>query len=238
MSRFRRMLVAVLLLGGPAPLLAQGTDVEARLAARGVPVPLARSVADIAATAASRGLPTGPLADKAIEGWAKQVPAARITAAVRMLAQQMMTARDAVRAGGIESPDGSVIAAAAEAMRGGMRAEQVRSVVQAAGASGVAGPGLSVAAALSAQGLGGTEAVKIVVGALRNRESMSKLLDLPSLARAMHDEGMSAGDIGHRILDGSGEGGDHDGRSSGDHGGRPSVVPPGTGDGHDYHGRD
>jgi hypothetical protein len=127
-----------------------------------------------------------------------------------------------------------VIAAAAEAMRSGMRAEQVRSVVRAAAAADFAAPGLSVAAALSAQGLGGDQAVKIVVGAMRNHQSMADLLDLPSVARAMHDQGMSPGDIEHRILDGGGSGGggdgeDRGGKGSGDHGGRPPVVPPSTG---------
>jgi hypothetical protein len=70
---------------------------------------------------------------------------------------------------------------------------------------------------------------------MRNHQSMAELLDLPSVARAMHDQGLSPGDIEHRILNGGGggDGGDHGGKGSGDHGGRPPVVPPGTGGDHD-----
>lgn len=231
MTAMRGGWLAACLLVAPAALTAQAAGVEQRLEARGVPAGLAREVAAIAASATARGVPEGPLADKAIEGWAKQVPAPRIVTAVRRFAEEMASAREAVRGAGIEAPSGPVIAAAAEAMRGGMRAEQVRSVVQAAAAADLAAPGLSVAAALAAQGLGGDQAVKIVVTAMRNHQSMADLLDLPSIARAMHDQGLSPGDIEHRILDG-GYGGDHDGRRTGDHGDRPPLVPPSTG--HDH----
>jgi hypothetical protein len=232
MTTIRAAVLAGWLLVAPTALTGQGAGVEGRLEARGVSAGLAHDVAAIAADASARGVPEGPLADKAIEGWAKQVPAARILSAVRRFADQMISAREAVRGAGIETPSGPVIAAAAEAMRSGMRAEQVRSVVRAAAAADVAAPGLSVAAALSAQGLGGDQAVKIVVGAMRNHQSMAELLDLPSIARAMHDQGLSPGDIEHRILDGGG-GEDHGGKRTGDHGDRPPIVPPGTGHDHE-----
>ncbi len=226
MTTIRSAVLAAWVIAAPAVLSAQG-GVAGRLEARGVPGSLAHEVAAIAAAAAARGVPEGPLADKAIEGWAKQIPAPRILSAVRRFADQMASAREAVKGAGVEAPSGAVIAAAAEAMRSGMRAEQVRSVVRAAAAADIAAPGLSVAAALSAQGLGGDQAVKIVVGAMRNHQSMAELLDLPSVARAMQDQGLSAGDIEHRILDG-GDGADQGGQRTGDQGGRPSGVPPGT----------
>jgi hypothetical protein len=234
MTTIRVALVTAGLLAAPGLLAAQGGGVEDRLTARGVPAALAHRVASIAADAAARGVPDGPLTEKAIEGWAKQVPAERIVAAVTRFVEQMVVARDAVRGAGVEAPAGPVIAAAAEAMRSGMQAEQVRSVVRAATATNFAAPGLSVAAALSAQGLGGEQAVKIVVGAMHNHQSMSDLLDLPSVARAMHDQGMSPGDIEHRILDGGGGYG-HDGKRAGDRSDRPPTVPPGTR--HDHEGR-
>jgi len=232
MTAIRGAWVAACLLVAPAALTAQAAGVEQRLEARGVPAGLAREVAAIAADASARGVPEGPLADKAIEGWAKQVPAPRIVSAVRRFAQEMSSAREAVRGAGIEVPSGQVIAAAAEAMRSGMRPEQVRTVVRAAAAADIAAPGLSVAAALSAQGLGGDQAVKIVVGAMRNHQSMAELLDLPSVAREMHDQGMSPGDIEHRILDGGGSG-QQDGKRTGDHGDRPPSVPPTSGHDHE-----
>lgn len=230
MKTVRALLAGAVVVAAPALLVAQENGVEARLEARGLPASLAHGVAAIAAGASARGIPDQPLADKAIEGWAKRVPADRILGAVRHFADEMGNARDAVRAAGVEAPSGAVIAAAAEAMRGGMKPAQVRSVVQAAAAADIAAPGLSVAAALKAQGLGGEQAVKIVVGAMRNHESMAQLLDLPSIARAMHDEGLSPGDIEHRMLDG-GDGGAHDGWRSGDRGSRPSTVPS---SGHDH----
>jgi hypothetical protein len=151
MRTIRSAAVAGWLLAVPAMVLAQGAGIEGRLEARGVPATLAHDVAAIAAAATARGVPEGPLADKAIEGWAKQVPPERILSAVRRFADQMFSARDAVRGAGIEAPSGAVIAAAAEAMRSGMRAEQVRSVVRAAAAADLAAPGLSVAAAHTAQ---------------------------------------------------------------------------------------
>ena len=232
MTHFRFAVVTAWLVGAPAVAAAQGVSVETRLETRGVPAGLARQVAAIAADAASRGVPEGPLADKAIEGWAKQVPAERIVEAVRRFADQMSSARDAVREAGVAAPSGAVIAAAAEAMRSGMRPEQVRSVVQAAAAADVAAPGLSVAAALSAQGLGGDQAGKIVVGAMHSHQSMAVLLDLPSVARAMQDQGLSASDIEHRMLNG-GDGDAQTWNRTGDHGDRPGGVPPWTGHDHD-----
>ena len=237
MSGMRRSVIAAWLLVVPAVLAAQGTGIESRLVTRGLPAALAHRVALVAAAAAERGVPDGPLADKAIEGWAKQVPPDRIVVAVQRFADQMASARDAVLNAGIASPQGPVIAAAAEAMRSGMRADQVRSVVQAAGAGAIAAPGLSVAAALSAQGLGSEQATKIVVGAMQSHRSMAEILDLPSVARVWQDQGMSPGDIEHRMMDGGWGGGDQGSGRTGDRGDRPPTVPPGTHD-HDGHSRD
>ena len=97
MRTIRAALVAAGLLAAPGLMVAQGGGVEGRLTARGVPADLAHQVAAIAADATARGVPDGPLADKAIEGWAKQVPADRIVAAVHRFVDQMVSARDAVR---------------------------------------------------------------------------------------------------------------------------------------------
>lgn len=218
----------------PAQLAAQQADFRARLAARGVPADLADQVAAIAASASARGVPEGPLADKAIEGWAKRVPEARIVAALRTFADRMAVAVDAVRAGGLESPPGQVVAAAAEAMGGGLGASDVRAVVRAAPNATAAAPGLSVVAALTAQGLASNQAVAIVVGAMHSHHSVSDLLNLPSLARSLHDQGMSASDIGQHMLDGDGDADGHQGGRSGGFGEHPSGVPQGTG--HDHEG--
>ncbi len=219
---------------GPAgaATTAQGTGVTARLESRGVSPELAQQVAAIAAQVAPSGVPAGPLADKAIEGWAKQVPPARIVAAVRLFARQMADAAQAIEAGGMPKPPGQVVAAAAEAMRGGIGPEEIRSVVRAAPDAGVAAPGLSVAAALAAQGIGGRQAVAIVVGAMHSHHALSELLDLPSVARAMQDEGMSPGEVGRQMLEG-GEGHEGGGAGMGGEHERPPQMPPGTGRGHE-----
>jgi hypothetical protein len=227
MSVIRRLLVAAALAAVPVPLTAQQGDVEVRLAARGIPADLARQVRTIAADAASQGVPSGPLADKAIEGWAKHVPAERIVVALRQFAARMAEAGTAVRGAGLEAPSGAVIAAAAEAMGGGLGAEQIRSVVRAAPPDAAA-PGLSVAAALAAQGIGGAQAVTIVVDAMHRHRPMSQLLDLPSVARAMHDQGMSPGEIGDKLMPRHG-GDEAGGEGRGGKGDRPPNVPPGTG---------
>jgi hypothetical protein len=85
-----------------------------------------------------------------------------------------------------------------------------------------------VVASLAAQGLGARQAVTIVVNAMQRRQSMSQLLDLPSVARSMHDQGMSPGEIGDKLLPRHGDdgpGGEHHGGDKG--GDRPPGVPPG-----------
>jgi hypothetical protein len=221
-----RTLVLVALMAAPGPLAAQGGSVTARLTARGLPAELARQVQRIASDAAAQGVPAGPLADKAIEGWAKHVPSDRIVSAVRQFAGRMAEAGAAVRGGGLQSPPGSVVASAAEAMGGGLEADQIRTVVRAAGTAEKASPALSVAASLAAQGIASKQAVTIVVDAMQRRRPMSQLLDLPSVARSLHDQGMSPGEIGDRLLphhvdDGPGA------ERHGDKNDRPPGVPPG-----------
>jgi hypothetical protein len=232
MNRMSLLLAAAPLLAAPASLAAQRVDIATRMEARGLPSDLAAQVVAIAAGASAHGVPEGPLADKAIEGWAKHVPSPRIVAAVRSFADRMGVAVQAVRGGGLQSPPGQVVAAAAEAMGGGLGADEVRAIVRAAPNPTAAGPGLSVVAALTAQGLASHQAVAIVVGAMHSRRSVADLLDLPSVARAMRDQGMSASEIGEHILNGDGDG--HDG-SRGGYGDHPvGGIPQGGGTGHDH----
>ena len=224
-----RALALALLAAVPATLAAQeaGGSVEARLSARGLPADLVHEVQHVATDAAAHGVPAGPIADKAIEGWAKHVPTPRLLTALRSFAARMAEAGAAVRSGGLERAPGSVIAAAAEAMGGGLRSEEVSSVVRAAGTAEEAAPGLSVAASLTAQGLAAKQAVTIVVNAMVHRRPMSQLLDLPSVARSMHDQGMSPGEIGERLLPHRGDDGHGGGDHHGDHNDRPPGMPPG-----------
>jgi hypothetical protein len=196
-----RGLVAAAVLAAVPALAAAQQDVEARLEARGLPADLARSVAAVAADAAARGVPAGPLADKAVEGWAKQVPPDRILTAVRTFSDRLTEARQAVRAAGLTQPPGDVVVAAAEAMSTGLGAGHVESVVRASPTAAEAAPALSVTAALAAQGIGGEQAATIVVRALRGHRPMVQLLNLPSLARVMHSEGLGPSEIGRKVQD-------------------------------------
>jgi len=207
----------------PAWLAAQQPSVRAALEARGLPADLALAVDSIAARAGANGLPEGPLTDKAVEGWAKHVPAPRIVAAVAAYADRMVEARAAVQGGGVREPDGALISAATEALGAGIGAPSVGTVVRAAPDPSLAAPALTVAAALTAQGLTADQAVTVVADAMRGGRTMAQILDLPSVARAMQDQGMTPAEAGRRIL----EGGAPTGGVLGPAGGRPGGSPAG-----------
>ena len=185
---------------------AQQPGVRARLAARGLPAGLVDGVAAVASEAASRGLPTDPLADKALEGWAKHAPPERILSVVQQFAGRMGEARQAVQSAGVTSPQGEVITAAAEALGRGMNAAQLGSIVRAEHGSGQLAPGLRVTAALSAQGMRMDQAVQVVTGAMRRGRSSDQILDMPSIMRAMQTQGLDAPEIGRRMLSGDDHG--------------------------------
>jgi hypothetical protein len=210
---------------------AQQGELRTQLTARGLPADLVDGVAAVAADAAARGLPTAPLADKALEGWAKRVPSARIVSVVQQFAGRMVEARDAVRTAGAATPSGDVVAAAAEAMNRGMSAAQVGDVVRAAPASPSAAPSLRVAAALSAQGMQMEQAVSVVARAMHDGRAVEQILDLPSTMRAWQAQGMAPPEIGRRMLagapGGSGMRGPGGLRPEGAPGGPGAGPPPG-----------
>jgi len=227
MRRLGRYLVIAGAILVPVRAYTQEPSVAQQLGARGLPVTLVNDVTAVAADASAQGLPTDLLVDKAIEGWAKHIPPARIMAVIRQQSMQLVEAREAVRAIGVDAPAGPVINAAAEAMGRGISAAQVGAVLEAAPTPEAAGPGLRVAAALSAQGLGSEHAVAVVVQAMRRGETPEELLNLPSFARAMQAQGMGPLQIGERLMQGAG-GAPGAGQGSG-MGARPPAVPPGAG---------
>lgn len=202
-----------------APARAQQGNLRERLEARGLPAELVDGVAAAAAEAEARGLPTDPLADRALEGWAKRVPTARILSVVRQFVGRMGEARETLRTTGLSAPAGDLVAAAAEAMSRGMNAAQVADVVRAAPASPSAAPSLRVATALSAQGMEMDQAVSVVAEAMHNRRGVEQILDLPSMMRAMQARGMTPPEIGNQL------------RLGGGPGGPGSVLRPGAGPG-------
>jgi len=218
MARWTFALTAFLAVMPACQLAAQ--DVRARLEARGLPAELVQQIVMIAADASAQGLPTTPLADKAIEGYAKQVPSVRIVTAVRQFGSRMLDGRSAVVDAGVEAPSPDMVTAAAEALGRGFRAGDVGRVVRAAPRAELAAPGLTVAAALSAQGMATPRAVDVVTSALQGGRSASQMLDLPSVARAMQANGLSADEAGQQMLRG---GPPPDGR------GGPGGMPPAGG---------
>jgi hypothetical protein len=220
---------AVLATLPPGRLAAQ--DVRARLEARGLPADLVQQVTLIAADATAQGLPTAPLADKAIEGFAKQIPAPRIIAAVRQFSARMLDARSAVHDAGVAAPPGDMVTAAAEAMGRGFQASDVGHVVRAAPRAELAASGLTVAAALTAQGMTTPRAVEVVTSALKGGNSSAQILDLPSAVRAMQSNGLTADEAGQQMLRGGPPG---DGGRSGGPG--PNGGQPGGGAGGDGRG--
>ena len=69
-----------------------GQSVRSRLEAR-VPTAAVPTVDSLVQVAAREGLPTEPLVQKALEGGAKHVPAARIGAAAQEMLEQLRDAR-------------------------------------------------------------------------------------------------------------------------------------------------
>jgi hypothetical protein len=217
----------------PAALGAQEVGVRSRLAARGLPAELVREVAAVADDAAARGLPGAAVADKAIEGWAKHVPAERILSAVQQYAGRLGEAYAALGRSGLAEPGAEIVVAAAEAMGRGLGAADVGAVVRAARAPAAIAPGLTVAAALTAQGLAAGAAVGVVVDAMHRGRTVNQLLDIPSMAQAMRSEGLDPGEIGKRMIrgdePGTGRGaipGATPGGETGVH--RPPGLPPGV----------
>ncbi|OGU00654.1 MAG: hypothetical protein A2085_07305 [Gemmatimonadetes bacterium GWC2_71_10] len=200
LSGFAVAWLLAMVVSAPAPLLAQAAAVHTQLAARGLPADLTVAVESLAARAGAQGLPWEPLADKAIEGWAKHVPAARIVAAVRVFAGRMGEGRSAVRGAGVAEPDAALIRAAAEALGSGLAQPEIGAVVRAAPRLALAAPALTVAAALRAQGFSSEQAVAVVAESMRGGRTMTQLLDIPQAARAMQLQGMPPGEIGRRIL--------------------------------------
>src|SRR5881628_71512 len=125
----RAGLVAVLLAAPLAPGAAQ--SVRGRLEGR-VPVAVIAGVDSLVRQAAREQLPTEPLVQKALEGGAKEVPAARIVAAVETALAQLRSSRALLVGAGDAPPAtaGEVIAVSA-ALRRGVPALVIERVVAA-----------------------------------------------------------------------------------------------------------
>src|SRR2546430_14427084 len=95
---------------------------------------IAAVVESLGVAAAARGLPVDPVIEKAIEGSAKGIPAERVTAALRVIVDQLDTAAAALRDGGV-SGDTISIAAGECAITAGLRGRDITELARTGRAS-------------------------------------------------------------------------------------------------------
>lgn len=213
-------MLSMLAAGGTAA--AQERDVRAELTARGAPAGfIERAVAPVE-RAQREGLPTAPLADKALEGWAKGVAADRVAGALEQIRMRLEQGRRIAREAGVAEPPGAMVAAAGEALGRGLAPEEIGELVRASRTPEQGAIGLQVAASLAAQGLEHRAAVAAVRQAY-DRDGGQELFELPSALADLTAQGVSMGDVAQRIMRG---GGLPMPQMAGGGAGRPGSVPP------------
>jgi len=137
-------------------------------ASQGLDSATAAAIAPIVEQARANRLPVTPLYAKAREGQVQRVPLARIEAAVRMLADRMHAADDAL------APDASEqeLSAAADAIKSGVPPETLRLMRKAGGDGSLAVP-IGVLTQLIARGVP-VERASMEVVALLQRGAVAK----------------------------------------------------------------
>ncbi|MSR06297.1 MAG: hypothetical protein EXR93_04390 [Gemmatimonadetes bacterium] len=200
----RAWLVATLAAGAlSAQEPAATSDVRGELLARGAPAELANQIQQIAAQAIREGLPVEPLANKALEGWAKHAASDRLVIAVGDLRHRLAAARDAALGAGLSNPASSVVSAAAQALARGMTPDDVRTLIRSAGRTDAAATGLMVASSLAAQGIERGAATHAVGQAFKDGHTPNEVLELPSVAASMMARGMTVAEVTTRMLAGN-----------------------------------
>src|SRR3989441_12484058 len=139
---------------------------------------IAAVVESLGVAAAARGLPVDPVIEKAIEGSAKGIPAERVTAALRVIVDQLDTAAASLRDGGI-SGDTIAIAAGEFAITAGLRGRDITELARTGRPAADVTVGLRVAGTPSALGVPRPESVKLVSTELRLGRPPADLLALP-----------------------------------------------------------
>jgi hypothetical protein len=213
------------------PLTAQERDVRQELAQRGAPPAFVEAVMAQVTAARQAGLPVGPVADKALEGWAKRVPAERVETALAQVRTRLAAGQDALRAADRPAPADAAVVGAAEALSRGLTPEDVAELVGAAPDPEAMSAGLTVAASLRAQGLDRRAAVRAVRDAYARGVGAAQLYELPSAVADLTGRGVPVGDVARRIMEGGGlplpaMAGEGQGQGAG----RPGNLPPGATD--------
>lgn len=172
-----RLPLALVLLAGPLA----GQSLQARLAGR-IPSAAVSTVDSLVQAARHDGLPTEPLIQKALEGGAKQVPAPRIVAAVRVSLSQLRDARDLLlRAGDAPPPQPGEVTTVAWALRRGVPAPVVERVVGAL-PHPPRSAALHAVADLAAHRFDPDSAADLIIAAIQYGLERERLLDVSTAA--------------------------------------------------------
>lgn len=164
-----------------APLAAQ-ERAHSRLEERVSP-DVARAVNAIADSVRRRGLPVEPLFRKAIEGGAKGVPAERIVAAVRIEADHLAVAAEALRSAGV-TPEAEAVEAGGYAINAGLSPENVTALARSGRLPDALVASLRSSGTLVALGVPAGQAVSLVQQWVQAGRSPTEVLLLPHQLQA------------------------------------------------------
>ncbi len=185
------ILAAVLAAGSSHALL--GQDQVARL--REAYSPEAVAQIEVVVDAARRnGVPVGPLYDKALEGAAKRVPAARVMPALREYSGRMERAQGLL--GGTR--EAAWVVAGADALRRGVAPDALASIGREAGTR--TPMALVVMGDLLEAGVSPGPAMDVMREALRRTSGEEGLLDVPTALRRLVRQGALTRDAAGQLL--------------------------------------
>ena len=190
-------LLAVLAAGSAASLLGQDQAQRVRDA---YPPEAAAEIQALVEEAGRNGVPTMPLYDKALEGAAKRVPAARVIPALREYSGRMGRAQGFL--GGTR--EAAWVVAGADALRRGVESDALTSIGREAGAR--TPMALVVMGDLVEAGVPAGRAMEVLQEALTRTTGEDGLLEVPTALRRLVREGAlapdAAGDMLNAMRDG------------------------------------
>ncbi len=158
------------------------------------PPEAAAEIQALVAEAARNGIPTTPLYDKALEGAAKRVPAARVMPALREYSGRMRQAQGFL--GG--TSEAAWVVAGADALRRGVESDALTSIGQEAGAR--TPMALVVMGDLVEAGVPAGRAIEVMQEALARTQGEDGLLEVPTALRRLVREGALARDAAGEML--------------------------------------
>ena len=191
----RTMSVARWVLLGAAlmlPSAAAGQD-AARKVRETFPADVAQRIEAIARSAEEAGVPSGPLYDKALEGAAKRVPAARILPAVNAYADRLLVARRAL--GTTQAP---WIVAGADAISRGVSPEMLSRM--AAGDLQRGPISVVILGDLVESGVPTDQALEVVREAMRSRQADADMAAISGTVDRMIRNGDAPRDVARRLV--------------------------------------